>query len=181
MGGVIPRPANVADADAIGALHVAAWRETYTGILPDEMLSALSVEARRTMWRNVLSDPAARASTSVFVAEDGGQIIGFGACSGQRDATLIETGFGGEIGALYVLGAHQGRGVGRTLVSALSIALIDLGHAAASLWVLRDNHRARRFYEMLGGEIVGEQTEQHPDGDLVEVAYGWRDLGRLSR
>ncbi len=52
MGGVIPRPANVADADAIGALHVAAWRETYTGILPDEMLAALSVEARRTMWQS---------------------------------------------------------------------------------------------------------------------------------
>jgi hypothetical protein len=27
-------------------MHVASWRETYTGLLPDKMLSSLSVEAR---------------------------------------------------------------------------------------------------------------------------------------
>jgi len=37
------RRARPADAAAIGAVHVAAWRSTYPGILPDQYLSRLSV------------------------------------------------------------------------------------------------------------------------------------------
>jgi hypothetical protein len=44
-----------------------------------------------------------------------------------------------------------------------------------SLWVLEDNGPARRFYERLGGTPIAEKR-----GGLVEVAYGWSDLRRLS-
>jgi hypothetical protein len=27
------------DAPALGSMHVASWRETYSGVLPDKMLS----------------------------------------------------------------------------------------------------------------------------------------------
>ena len=37
------RKARAADAIAIGAVHVAAWRNTYPGILPDSYLANLSV------------------------------------------------------------------------------------------------------------------------------------------
>ena len=37
------RRARTADAVAIGAVHVAAWRSTYPGILPDRFLARLSV------------------------------------------------------------------------------------------------------------------------------------------
>jgi len=51
---------------------------------------------------------------------------------------------------------------------------------AASLWVLRENQNACRFYEKLGGDIVGDKKDIREDGVVfVEVAYGWRDLGAL--
>ncbi len=37
------RRARPADAAAIGAVHVAAWRSAYPGILPDDYLARLSV------------------------------------------------------------------------------------------------------------------------------------------
>ena len=40
------RIATPEDAHGLGVMHVASWRETYTGLLPDKMLSSLSVEAR---------------------------------------------------------------------------------------------------------------------------------------
>ena len=40
------RRAVAEDADAIAAIHVAGWRETYAGILPAAHLAALSVERR---------------------------------------------------------------------------------------------------------------------------------------
>jgi hypothetical protein len=53
---------------------------------------------------------------------------------------------------------------------------------AASLWVLRENQNACRFYASLGGHIVGNKEDTREDGVVfVEVAYGWRDLGALVR
>lgn len=174
------REAVPADADALGEVHVAAWRETYAGQLPDAMLAALSAESRAAMWASVLDDPAASGTLSVIVAEAEGRIVGFGACGRQRDAALAGQGFGGEIGAIYLLRAYQGTGAGRALMCALARALAGAGHAAVSLWVLRENARARGFYEALGGEVLGERVDDGPDGAIVEVAYGWRDLSRLS-
>lgn len=51
------RKANQADATTLGALHVASWHETYTGIVPGEILAGLSVDARAEMWSKILSSP----------------------------------------------------------------------------------------------------------------------------
>ena len=45
------RKARVADAIAIGAVHVAAWRSTYPGILPDDYLARLSPQRQATRQR----------------------------------------------------------------------------------------------------------------------------------
>ncbi len=44
-----------------------------------------------------------------------------------------------------------------------------------SLWVLEHNRLARCFYERTGGRLIAEKR-----GNLVEVAYGWRDLRTLA-
>ncbi|MBV9930048.1 MAG: GNAT family N-acetyltransferase [Alphaproteobacteria bacterium] len=170
------REAIVADAPALGALHVACWREAYAGLLPESLLLGLSSEGRAEMWRAVLDAPASFDGTKVFVAEGSGAMIGFGACCDQRDPALAGKGFDGEIGAVYVLRAHQRNGVGARLMALQARDLLERGRGAASLWVLRDNAPARCFYEALGGELCAERVE----AELVEVAYGWRDLSRLA-
>jgi hypothetical protein len=53
---------------------------------------------------------------------------------------------------------------------------------AANPWVLRENEGARRLYEKLGGDIVGDKEDIREDGVVfVEVACGWHDLGALAR
>ncbi len=77
----------------LGALHVASWHETYTGIIPSEMLVGLPVEARTAMWGKILSDPEAFGCAAVFVAEDGDRVVGFGSCAvGRRKSTLFDAG-----------------------------------------------------------------------------------------
>ena len=48
------------------------------------------------------------------------------------------------------------------------------------LWVLQDNHPARRFYESMGGEHVDEKTITIGGTDLIEVAYGWKDIAEIA-
>jgi ribosomal protein S18 acetylase RimI-like enzyme len=173
------RMATTLDAAAIGALHVASWRETYPGLLPDEMLAGLSVETRVAKWRTILGDPAAHAGTRVHVAEADGHILGFVSCGLQRDEALANQGLDGEFSAIYVRHCHQGQGIGRQLMKDMAQTLEARGRKGASLWVLRDNAPARRFYERLGGVVVGEKKDERPGAVLIEVAYGWPDLRPL--
>lgn len=168
------RKATVHDAQQLAAVHVAAWKETYTGLLPEALLSSLSVEGRSAMWAQILGEPTAFGDTVVFLAEDQGVVIGFGACGRQRDQQLSAQGFDAEISALYVLRSHQHQGIGQDLMRAMATELQSGGFAAIALWVLRENAAARRFYQRLGGEILGEKEDQRGDTTLVEVAYGWR-------
>ena len=175
------REAKPSDAEAIGALHVTSWLETYAGLVSDQLLDDLSAEERSAMWRAVLDDPARFGETAVFVAESGEQIVGFGACGGQRDEVLEEQGFSGEVGAIYVLRSHQHAGVGKSLMSLMARKLSGQGRSAATLWVLRENVSARTFYEGLGGVLVGEREDEHSGTKLTEVAYGWSNLSPLVR
>src|SRR3954463_13364041 len=128
MRGSRLRTATPSDAPALGALHVASWRETYAGILPDDMLASLSADARAEMWAQIITDPAANAGMAVWLAEDREHLVGFGACGEQRDEALAGSGFSGEIGAIYILRSHQHLGIGRSIMSRLAQVLLERGH-----------------------------------------------------
>jgi hypothetical protein len=87
------RRARPSDAIAIGAVHVAAWRSTYPGILPDGFLARLSVPRQAAHY-----DAAIRSSTGVFVAAASGVDVPQG--SGSRIVGFATAGRarGGEIG-----------------------------------------------------------------------------------
>lgn len=167
------------DAPELARMHVESWRETYPGLVPAAMLASLSVDARAASWNRILCDPA--GATAVFVAELAGRIVGFGSCGPQRAAALKAAGYEGEISALYVLRAFQRCALGTRLLFEMASNLRARGLKGASLWVLRDNAPARRFYERQGGRLVAEKEDVRPQGTLLEVAYGWADLGELVR
>jgi ribosomal protein S18 acetylase RimI-like enzyme len=175
------RVARSDDAPALGAMHVASWHETYTGLLPDKMLSSLSVEARTAAWVKIMQDPPTTDSTRIFLAEREGTIIGFGSCGAQRTDSLNHKGYDGEVSAIYVLREFQKRGIGARLLHTMSLDLMRGGFNAVALWVLRDNLRARRFYERFGGKVIAEREDVRDSAVLIELAYGWSDLTELDQ
>ena len=50
------------------------------------------------------------------------------------------------------------------------------GFKAMIIWVLKDNLKARAFYEAMGGVPVGEKTITIGGAESIDVAYGWPDL-----
>jgi hypothetical protein len=167
------------DAPALGQMHVASWRETYTGLLPEKMLLLLSAEARAAAWAKILQEPA--GLTVVYLAEHENSIIGFGSCGPQRTETLKTKGYDGEVSAIYVLREFQKRSIGTRLLHAMCSDLIRRGFHAAALWVLRDNLKARRFYEHYGAKVIADREDVRDGTVLVELAYGWSDLKTLDR
>jgi ribosomal protein S18 acetylase RimI-like enzyme len=168
------RPAARADADAIAALHVAAWAETYAALAPPEALAAYTIERRREEWRATL-DGAGERRVFLVLGEEG-EPLGFCACGAQESEILGQRGFAGQFQAIYLLKAAQRRGAGRRLMRLMAEDLRARGMDWGSLWVLRQNFSARRFYEKLGGRKISVEGAWH---GVPEVAYGWRDLGLL--
>jgi ribosomal protein S18 acetylase RimI-like enzyme len=176
----IIRAATEADAETIASIHVAAWRETYTGLVSDQRLVNLDVADRASRWVKTLNDTVTTGRTSVFIVEAQNSAVGFGSYGLQRSPELASQGFGGEISAIYVLKNAQRQGVGRRLMDLMAAELIDRGLAGGSVWVLRDNAPARRFYEALGAKLVGEREDwRSAEEILVELAYGWPNLTTL--
>lgn len=168
------RKATLVDAPAIAAVHVTAWREAYRGIISDEFLANLSLQRRTEFWVNSLSDPS-HIFHHVFVAESNGQVVGF---AGYGNPQEKESGFDGELFAIYILQSAQKRGIGRLLVNQVVEVMRDIGWNSMMVWVLKDNP-ARGFYERLGGEYLLEKQIEIGGDSLVETAYGWRDLSRF--
>jgi RimJ/RimL family protein N-acetyltransferase len=158
------RPAELADAAAIGALHVRAWRHSYRGIVPDEMLAGLDPVHSAGRWSGHLS----AGRFGVFLAEpapgsgaepapDAGRVDtpGLGAFCAvgpvrdeARDARPgVRT---GELYALYADPLALGLGAGPAAHDAGVTQLGALGYRHAVLWVLSANPRARAFYARRG-------------------------------
>ena len=78
----------------------------------------------------------------------------------------------GELFTIYVLPEEWGQGVGKALMTRALERMRGEGFAEAVLWVLEDNPRTRRFYELAGWHADGEVTEQEWLGSVVrEVRY----------
>ena len=144
------------------------------------MIAVLTVEVRRAWWVQLLSNPPGTPGAT-YLAEVGGEAVGFGTGNGPRSDVPAGAGFDGEISSFYVLRAAQGCGVGQALTARTAARLQRTGYHAAGIWVLRMNAPGRRFIEGRGGTLIEGPKAVRGHGRFSEVAYGWRDLASLAR
>ncbi len=170
------RKAVAADGRAIARVHVESTLSTYRGIMPDDYLDSIDVKERENRWRDILADSDDARFT--YVCEERGQIVGFAAGGPER---IGDSAHDGELYAIYLLENHQRKGIGRRLTAAIAQRLLEAGMQSMLIWVLADNAPARRFYEALDGENVREQEITIGGANLIEVAYGWKDIRELAK
>jgi len=167
-------PAGPSDAEDLARVHVTSWRETYRGLLPDAFLARMSEAGFTRRFRRALSDPGTGLT---LVAADRYGLVGYAQGGASRRGVAGEA----EIHTLYLLRQAQGRGLGQQLMVETARALAAQGARSLMISVLRDNLRARGFYEHLGGEPETPRQEPGPGGRLLyEVAYRWRDIRTLT-
>ncbi len=143
-----------------------SWRETYRGLLPDAFLARMSEAGFTRRFRRALTNPG-----------DSITLVGASRCSASRHGIPGKA----EIATLHILRQSQGCGLGAQLMKETSRALAAQGATSLMISVLRDNIRARGFYEHLGGEPEEARQEPGPGGRLLfEVAYRWADIRSLT-
>ncbi len=157
-------------ADDIADVHARSWQVAYRGLLPDELIkqTVAGRQARAERSRDRLTDE--KSPRRVSVAVDGGNIVGMAVIGPSRDPEAGPT--TGELKAIYLAPEAMGRGIGGALLERAVADLGDRGFTDVMLWVLRDNRRARRFYEAAGWQTDGAtKEEERPGGVLHEARY----------
>ena len=158
---MLVRPARPADAAAIAEAHARSWQQAYEHVFGAEKLAALNVDARRRLAERAI------AEADVAVAEDDERrVVGFAYVRASRD-----TAGEGELWAIYLVAEAWGTGTGSALMDWAKDAL-RRRWTDATLWVLEDNPRARRFYEREGWSLDGaEKTDEFLGVPVREVRY----------
>jgi GNAT superfamily N-acetyltransferase len=158
-GELLVREARPGDARAIAEVSVASRRWSYRDLLPAADLEALSVEKTTADFAEGLAGLPTGAA--VFVAELTGRIVGYAYVLPSPDAdVLAET---SELGSLYVTEEVAGTGVAQTLMDAAIEHARAAGQSVLTLWVRRENGRARRFYEKQGTRPDGAERSRPHD------------------
>ena len=192
---VVIRAGSAAYAAQIAAVQRETWFAAYEGIIAPEVIDRVTVpddgarvrqSFRTRPWQRMLVavDPDAADPGAGGMGAGGmgaGGIVGYASFGPETDVLdapwphpLTADGEGGrvaELYALYVRPAWWSTGTGRALMDRVLARTAAAGYRSITLWVLRDNQRARRFYERAGFAPDGATNVLTGLGGVLEVRY----------
>ena len=164
------RPAKIGDAEGIARAHTASWRASYRGILPDAVLDRIDVDQRVTSWRRTIED----RSVLTLVAYDTTHHDIVGMCDAGRNRS--PTSHAAEVYRLYFEHHARRHGLGREMFEHVTDWLRSQRLTSLVIWVLDNNHHARRFYEAMGGRPGPRMPSRVSGFSVIEQAYVWDEL-----
>ncbi len=164
------RDATAADLDRVPEIKVRNCADTYGSLLQPAVLRPfLDRQAQLAELREKLAEP----DTLMLVAEDGsGNIVGF-------SLTYLDDEPEPWVESLHVLRELRGSGIGTLLMRCTAERVIASGHSSMRLGVISGNVAAARFYERLGGAMIGLEPVSWAPGVRHEV-YRWAHLASLA-
>lgn len=195
---VVIRAGSAAHAAQIAAVQRETWFAAYEGVIAPEVIDRVTVpddgarirqSFRTRPWQRMLvavdSGPGAPGAGAPGSAAPGtsasGGIVGYASFGPETDVLnapwphpLTADGEGGrvaELYALYVRPAWWSTGTGRALMGKVLARTAAAGYESITLWVLRDNQRARRFYERAGFAPDGATNVLTGLGGVFEIRY----------
>jgi GNAT superfamily N-acetyltransferase len=196
---VVIRAGSAADAAQIAAVQREGWFAAYEGIIPAEIIDRVTApdngaRVRQTFrtrpWQRMLVAVAADQQDQGRAGDPAAPgIVGYASFGPETDVVSApwphplttdgEDGSIAELYALYVRPAWWSTGTGRALMERVLARTSAVGYLSITLWVLRDNRRARRFYERAGFAPDGATHVLHRLDDVTELRYR-RELSPLA-
>ena len=155
---MIIRKATRADARQIAEIIVEDWKNAYRGIIDSDYLDSMSVEERYQI--------ELQRYQIYMVAVVEKEILGF-----TWNEIADDEASDCEIIALYVRYEKRKNGIGRTLFQNSVDFFRASGKKKMIIWCLKENYKARRFYEKMGGEVYKNGTHKWGNRDYDMISY----------
>ena len=163
---VTVRPAHLHEAEALAETAIAAWRDGFRGIVPDDVDPARAWRPEKIAAR---LRGTSRDGSEILAAEVEGEIRGLVLIGPNRDPAVVRQ--EGEIIALYVHPDSWRQGVGRALVGAALDRLARWGYRETIVWTLAESPRNLAFYEALGFRRDGGTQRRPSFGSPLEFRF----------
>jgi RimJ/RimL family protein N-acetyltransferase len=154
------REARPNDVEAAVRAYEESWNATLAPLLGKTLGELVPYDTRVQSFRAGLERTSSDAK--VWVADRDGEIVGVAVYARVDEEA-------GELKGLYVVPEAWGTGAAQELTAAALDAMRAAGQRVAVLWVVEENHRARRFYEREGW-TAEDVTRESPLGP-AEVRY----------
>lgn len=156
------RIATFKDALSIAEVHVQGWKETYIGMVKQEILDELNVLDKEQLWKEISRSP----DHQLFIYTENGVVKGF------LDGYLNPENNVAEILAFYLLKKVQKQGIGRELFQKFYQCALNQGYAFIRLEVFNKNP-SRFFYEKMGAKLIAEAELPEFGFGITELLYQW--------
>ena len=157
--------ATVENSTAMGYVHSCSWQKAYRNIIPDEIIDSFTVDQRTKVFVEVIQS----RPEEYYLFQVDGQPAGIALLhkSHEETATNLE----GEIYAIYFHPDYWGTEATQRGLQFCSDRLKNLGYKQIHIWVLKENQRARKFYEKHGFAFDGNTKEIVIGIPLLEMRY----------
>lgn len=162
---VVYRDSSAEDAAELRALFADSFVATFGHLYRAEDLKDFLDGNSEAKWQRNLVDP----KVAIRVAEDHSGLLGFVEI-GPKQLPHETAAAALELRRLYLRSDAHGTGIADALMRWALDQAARRGAEELLLSVYVDNHRARRFYERYGFEIVGRydfMVGSHADDDLI--------------
>lgn len=147
--------------EEVSNIYEQSWKYAYKGIIAQSYLDSIP----KGHWCPAFDKP----DRHTLVMLDGDKIIGTSSYCKSRFENYSHW---GEIIFIYFLPEYMSKGYGKDLLEQAVKELKKMGFKKLFLWVLEDNHKARRFYEKFGFKFSGEYMQDVIGGkQLRELQY----------
>ena len=159
------RTATAADVETIDHIFRTTFCDTFGHLYRPEDLAAFLGKFTHEAWLGEMTDPA----YAFRLADDDGQPAGF-LKLGPLSLPVEPKGKAVELRQLYVLKDWHGAGIAKELTGWFLAEAKARGADEVYLTVYTDNHRARRFYERYGFDVIGPyafMVGEQADEDLI--------------
>lgn len=154
---------NEADSVSASRIYALSWKKAYRGIYSDTLLNEIDL----TDWVETFNSNYVTGRFQIAILTLNGEDVaacGFGPSRNYDDPAF------GEVTSFYALPEIWGSGYNAYLMQFALTALAKAGHTHAHIWVLKNNPRAKRFYEKCGFKPNGKELSfLHKGEHAVEI------------
>lgn len=150
------------DQEQMARIKVDGWQSAYDKIVSSRYLKKLNYKTQTERYIQSFEE----YKDLVFVADRNSEILGYSCFHYNEDDK-----YDSELISLYIKNGETGKGIGTALFRETVKELLNQGKKNMIVWCFKDNDKAIRFYEKLGGKNI--ETKIVKIGEDFYEEYGF--------
>lgn len=149
------------DQEQMAHIKIDGWRTAYDKIVSSKYLHELDYESQTARYIASFEE----YKDLVLVAVKDNEVLGYSCFKYENEK------YDSELISLYIKPGNTGKGIGTRLFKETTKLLYENNKKNMIVWCFKDNKKARKFYEDLGGVVVEEKIVTIGNEQYEEVGY----------